>query len=84
MITVAIKIHQYHSVGPEKGEEEEKHKNPDIIGLFSYCKGGTSWMSNKDWSTSDIDESWKWDEVLFKSNCIILHHYLSIDAKHII
>ena len=22
--------------------------------------------------------------VLFKSNCIILHHYLSLDAKHII
>ena len=41
-------------------------------------------MHNSDWSTLDIGKSWKWGVVLFKSNCIILCHYLSIDAKHII
>ena len=55
-----------------------------IIGLFGYRKGGTSWMRNMDWSTLDIGNRWKRGVVLFKSNCIILRHYLSIDAKHII
>ena len=41
-------------------------------------------MRNKDWSTLDIGESWKWGVVLFKSICIILRQYLSIDANHII
>ena len=41
-------------------------------------------MRNKDWSTLDIGESWKWGVVKFKSNCIILCHYLSKDAEHII
>ena len=41
-------------------------------------------MRNKDWSTLDIGKNWKRGVVLFKSNCIILHNYLSIDAKHII
>ena len=41
-------------------------------------------MRNKDWSTLDICKSWKRGVVLFKSNYIILRHYLSIDAKHII
>ena len=40
-------------------------------------------MRNKDWSTLDIGKSWKWGVVLFKSYCIILRHYLSIDAKHV-
>ena len=55
-----------------------------ITWLFAFCKGGTSWMRNKDWSTLDIGESWKWGVVLFKSNFIILHHYLKIDTKYII
>ena len=41
-------------------------------------------MRNEDWSTLDIGKSWKWGVVLFKINYIILRHYLSIDAKHII
>ena len=41
-------------------------------------------MRNKDWSTLDIGESWKWGVVLLKSNCIILRHYLNIDTKNII
>ena len=41
-------------------------------------------MRNKDWSTLDRGESRKWGVVLFISNFIILCHYLSIDAKHII
>ena len=41
-------------------------------------------MRNLDWSTLCIGKSWKWGVVLFKSTCIILRHYLSIDAKHII
>ena len=28
-----------------------------IVGLFGYCKGGTSWMRNKDWSILDIGKS---------------------------
>ena len=28
-----------------------------IIGLFGYCKGGTSLMGNLDWSTLDIGKS---------------------------
>ena len=56
----------------------------DILWLFAYCKGGASWMRNKNWSTFNIGESWKWGVVLFKSNCIILRYYLSTDAKHII
>ena len=52
-----------------------------IIWLFSYCKGGISWMRNKDWSTLDIGKSWKWGVVLINSNCIILRHYLSIDQN---
>ena len=40
-------------------------------------------MRNLDWSTLDIGKSWKCGVVLFKSKCIILRHYLSIDAKHI-
>ena len=55
-----------------------------IIRLFGYCNGGTSGMRNYDWSTLDIGKSWKWGLVLFKSNCIILRYYLSMDAKHII
>ena len=38
------------------------------------------------WATAlplDIGKNWKWGVVLFKSNCIILRHYLRIDAKHI-
>ena len=41
-------------------------------------------MRKKDWSTLGIGKSLKWGVVLFKSNCIILCHNLSIDAKHII
>ena len=41
-------------------------------------------MCDKDWSTLDIGKSWKRGVVLFKSNCIILRHYLSIDEKNII
>ena len=41
-------------------------------------------MRNEDWSTLDIGKSWKWGVVLFKSNCIILRNYLSINAKHFI
>ena len=36
--------------------------------LFSYCKGGTSWMRNKDWSTLHIGKSWKLGVVLLISN----------------
>ena len=35
---------------------------------FCYCKGGTSWMRNKDWSTLHIGKSWKLGVVLLKSN----------------
>ena len=49
-----------------------------ILWLFAYCKGGASWLRNKDWSTLDIGKSSKWGVVLFKSNRIILRHYLSI------
>ena len=56
----------------------------NIIRLFAYCKGGTSWMRNQDWSALDIGKSLKWGVVLFKSNFIILRHYLRIDAKDII
>ena len=42
-------------------------------------------MRNLDWTTLDIgnaeNEAW-FTVVLFKSNCIILRRYLSIDAKH--
>ena len=31
-----------------------------------------------------MGKSWKRGVFFFKSKCIILHHYLSIDAKHII
>ena len=41
-------------------------------------------MHNKDWSTLNKGKSLKWGKILFKSNSIILHHYLNIDAKHII
>ena len=41
-------------------------------------------MRNYDTSTLDIGKSWKWGVVLLKSICIILRHYLSKDAKHII
>ena len=52
-----------------------------IIWLFGYCKGGTSWMRNLDWPTLDIGKNWKWGVVLFKSNCIILRHYLIYSLK---
>ena len=51
---------------------------------FGYCKGGTLWMRNWDWSTLDLGKSWKRGVVLFKGNCNISRHYLSVDAKHII
>ena len=41
-------------------------------------------MRNYNWSTLDIGKRWKWGMDLFKSNCIISRHYLSIDVKHII
>ena len=41
-------------------------------------------MRNYDWSTLDIGKRGKLGVVLFKSNCVILRHYPSIDAKHAI